>query len=57
MNSIHFLDAAYTVAWIVYLGYMARILVRMRAVKQETEEVERANSTMEKPARISSASH
>ncbi len=39
MNSIAFLKAAYTIAWLVYLGYLARILLRMRRVEEEIKEV------------------
>jgi len=39
MTSIHFLDAAYVVAWVVYLGYLARILLRLRVARKETAEL------------------
>lgn len=39
MNSITFLKAAYTIAWLVYLGYLGRILLRMRRVEEEIKEV------------------
>ncbi len=39
MNSIAFLKAAYTIAWLVYLGYLARILLRMRRLEEEMKEV------------------
>lgn len=42
MNGIVFLKAAYAVAWIVYLGYLGRILLRMKKVAAEREELERA---------------
>jgi hypothetical protein len=35
MNPITFLKAAYIVAWVVYLGYLGRILLRMRRVGDE----------------------
>ncbi len=41
MNSIMFLKAAYAVAWVTYLGYLARILLRMKKVEEETKELER----------------
>jgi hypothetical protein len=41
MNSILFLRTAYVVAWVVYLGYLARILLRMKKVEAEKEELER----------------
>jgi hypothetical protein len=40
MNSLVFLKAAYTLAWIVYLGYLVRILLRMRRVEGEIAEVQ-----------------
>jgi hypothetical protein len=42
MNSIAFLKAAYVVAWVVYVGYLGRILLRMRRVEEELKEVERS---------------
>lgn len=42
MNPIPFLRAAYIVAWIVYVGYLGRILLRMRRVDRELEEMHRA---------------
>ncbi len=42
MNSIVYLKAAYTVAWIIYLGYLAQILLRMKKVTTEREELERS---------------
>ncbi|HEY1730792.1 MAG TPA: hypothetical protein VGG15_03545 [Terriglobales bacterium] len=39
MKSIAFLKAAYTIAWLVYLGYLGRILLRMRRVEEEIKEV------------------
>lgn len=41
MSSIAFLKVAYAVAWVTYLGYLARILVRMKKVEEETREMER----------------
>jgi CcmD family protein len=41
MSSIAFLKAAYVVAWVAYLGYLVRILLRMKKVEEETKEVER----------------
>jgi hypothetical protein len=40
-NSMHFLDAAYVVAWVVYLGYLGRILLRMKKAEDEARELER----------------
>ena len=42
MNSIAFLKAAYIIAWVVYVGYLGRILLRMRRVEDELKEVERS---------------
>lgn len=42
MNSIVFLKAAYAVAWVIYLGYLAQILMRMKKVTAEREELERS---------------
>lgn len=44
MNSITFLKAAYTIAWLVYLGYLARILLRMRRVEAELKELAASSS-------------
>jgi len=33
MSSIAFLKAAYVVAWVVYVGYLGRILLRLRRVE------------------------
>ncbi|HTV65031.1 MAG TPA: hypothetical protein VMD98_05465 [Bryocella sp.] len=50
MNLIAFLNemhltpysaAAYAIAWLVYLGYLGRILVRMKKVAAERAELER----------------
>jgi hypothetical protein len=35
------LHAAYIVAWVVYVGYLGRILLRMKKVEEETKELER----------------
>ena len=40
MNSLTFLKVAYTLAWVVYLGYLARILLRMKKVEEEQKELE-----------------
>ena len=39
--------AAYASAWIIYLGYLAQILLRMKKVSAEREELDRtiAHST------------
>ncbi len=42
MNSIAFLKAAYIVAWVVYLGYLGRILLRMKRVEEEKKEFDRS---------------
>jgi hypothetical protein len=41
MNPIPFLHAAYIVAWVVYVGYLGRILLRMKRVDEERKEMER----------------
>jgi CcmD family protein len=41
MNPIAFLKAAYIVAWVVYLGYLGRILLRMKKVEGELKEMQR----------------
>ena len=41
MNSLVFLKAAYVVAWVIYLGYLGRILLRMKAVEAERKDLER----------------
>jgi len=40
MNAMTFLKAAYAVAWVAYLGYLVRILLRMKKVEDETKELE-----------------
>jgi hypothetical protein len=42
MNSIAFLKAAYIIAWIVYVGYLGKILLRMRSVEEELQEMKRS---------------
>lgn len=42
MNSIAFLKAAYIIAWVVYVGYLARILLRLKKVEDERKELEQA---------------
>ncbi|HLI64655.1 MAG TPA: hypothetical protein VKV05_14770 [Terriglobales bacterium] len=42
MNPIHFLDAAYLVAWVVYLGYLGRILLCLKRVEEEKKEFDRS---------------
>jgi hypothetical protein len=39
MNSIAFLKAAYIIAWVIYLGYLGRILLRSRRVEEEMKEL------------------
>jgi hypothetical protein len=41
MKGILFLKAAYAVAWVVYLGYLGRILLGMKKVKEELAEMGR----------------
>jgi CcmD family protein len=41
MNAIAFLKAAYIVAWVVYVGYLGRILLRMKKTEDELKEMER----------------
>ena len=43
MNPSDFLKAAYIVAWVVYVGYLGRILMRMKQVEEETKEMERGS--------------
>jgi len=56
MNSIAFLKAAYIITWLVYLGYLARILLGMKKVAAERAELERttargtASATMKRSA-------
>jgi hypothetical protein len=42
MNSIAFLKAAYIIAWLVYVGYLGKILLRMRSVEEELQEMKRS---------------
>ena len=51
MSSIIFLKAAYAVAWVIYLGYLGRILLRMKKVAVEREELERTSGDMKSSAR------
>ncbi len=44
MNPIAFLKAAYIIAWVVYLGYLGRILLRMKKVEEEMMELRNSNS-------------
>jgi hypothetical protein len=41
MNPIAFLKAAYIVAWVVYLGYLGRILLRTKKVEDELRQMQR----------------
>jgi hypothetical protein len=41
MSSIGFLKIAYILAWVVYVGYLGRILLRMKKVEEEMKELER----------------
>lgn len=45
MNALTFLKAAYVFAWVVYLGYLFRMLTRTRSVERELNEVERGASS------------
>jgi hypothetical protein len=45
MNPIAFLKAAYIVAWVIYVGYLGRILLRTRAVEAELEELQKSNAS------------
>ena len=38
MSSIAFLKAAYISAWVIYLGYLGFMLLRLRRVHQELKE-------------------
>ena len=40
MNSIAYLKAAYVVAWVIYLGYLGRILLRMKRVEAAVQSLE-----------------
>ena len=42
MNSIAFLKAAYVVSWVIYVGYLGRILMRLKSVEGERKDVERS---------------
>ena len=44
MNAIAFLKAAYVVSWVIYLGYLGRILLRLKLVTKEMHELERSNN-------------
>jgi hypothetical protein len=44
MNSLTFLKIAYAIAWVTYVGYLGRILLRMKKVEQETNELHRSAS-------------
>jgi hypothetical protein len=52
MNAIVFLKVAYGFAWIVYLGYLLRMLVRMRTVERELNDVERGGSSSAVPSEV-----
>jgi hypothetical protein len=41
MNPITFLKAAYIIAWVIYVGYLGRILLRTRRVEDEIKELGR----------------
>jgi len=45
LNEMHltaFSAAAYAVAWVIYLGYLGRILLRMKRVETESNEMKKA---------------
>ncbi|HSY11613.1 MAG TPA: hypothetical protein VK976_05435 [Verrucomicrobiae bacterium] len=42
MNSIIFLRTAYIISWVVYAGYLGRLLLRMRLVEAERKEMEQS---------------
>jgi hypothetical protein len=42
MHSLIYLKAAYAVAWLAYLGYLVRILLGMKKVEAERQELERS---------------
>ena len=44
MSSIAFLKAAYIITWVIYLGYLAQILLRMKKVQDERQELERTTA-------------
>lgn len=53
LNGMHltpFSGAAYAVAWVIYLGYLAHILLRMKKVTAEREELERSVAAAPKRA-------
>ena len=41
MNPLTFLKAAYIIAWVIYVGYLGRILLRTRRVEDEMKELGR----------------
>jgi hypothetical protein len=41
MNSIAFLKAAYIIAWVVYVGYLGKIIMSLRRVEGELQEMKR----------------
>jgi len=43
MRSIAFLKAAYTVAWVIYLGYLGSLVGRFRRARQEMRDLERSH--------------
>ena len=50
MTGMVALKAAYVIAWVVYLGYLFRMLTRLRAVERELKEVENTNATAARKA-------
>ena len=41
MHLTRFSAAAYAVSWVIYVGYLIRILLRMRLAEKEMKELER----------------
>lgn len=50
MTGMVALKAAYVIAWVVYLGYLFRMLTRLREVERELKEVENTNATAARKA-------
>ena len=45
MKSIAFLKAAYIIAWVIYVGYLGRILLRLKKVEAERQELQRTTKS------------
>ena len=50
MSSTTFLKIAYVVAWLIYLGYLGRILLGMKRVAAERRELERVSAKSAAPS-------